>query len=51
MSQRGLFYGWVVLAAAPRSSPSDRDRSSARRVLKPLEESIALERSAISTTA
>jgi len=52
MSQRGLFYGWVVLAAAATVVAFGQGSLFALGVfLKPLEESMHWSRSAISTTA
>src|SRR4029450_6213293 len=52
MSQRGLFYGWVVLAAAATVVAFGQGSLFALGVfLKPLEDSMHWSRSAISTTA
>src|SRR2546422_3743744 len=52
MSQRGLFYGWVVLAAAATVVPIGQGSLFALGVfLKPLEDSMRWSRSAISMTA
>src|SRR6266571_2172122 len=52
MSQRGLFYGWVVLAAAATVVAFGQGSIFSLGVfLKPLEESMHWSRSAISTTA
>ena len=52
MSQRGLFYGWVVLAAAATLVAFGQGSIFSLGVfLKPLEESMHWSRSAISTTA
>src|SRR5262245_20178512 len=52
MSQRGLFYGWVVLAAAATVVAFGQGSLFSLGVLlKPLEDSMHWSRSAISTTA
>src|SRR6266852_6301301 len=52
MSQRGLFYGWVVLAAAATVVAIGQGSLFALGVfLKPLEDSMRWSRSAISMTA
>ena len=52
MSQRGLFYGWVVLAAAATVVAFGQGSLFSLGVfLKPLEDSMHCSRSAISTTA